>query len=144
MTVEAIVKALGGRKALKRSVGNASDLVAITRAGLPVGILDEVAKGIQMDRKSIAQVIGMADRTLSRRLNSNARLSPTESDRVVRLARVLALATQTLGTTEKASRWLQTPNLVLQGHTPFGLLDTDTGVQSVETILGRIAYGVYS
>lgn len=144
MTVDAIVEALGGRKSLKRPVESASDLVAITRAGLPVSILDEVAKGIRMDRKSIAQVIGMADRTLSRRVNSNALLSPAESDRVVRLARVLALATDTLGTTEKASRWLQTPNLVLQGHTPFGLLDTDAGVQSVETVLGRIAYGVYS
>jgi putative toxin-antitoxin system antitoxin component (TIGR02293 family) len=45
---------------------------------------------------------------------------------------------------EKASRWLQTPNRALEGELPFNLLDTDAGVQSVETVLGRIAFGVYS
>jgi len=30
------------------------------------------------------------------------------------------------------------------GERPFDRLDTDAGAQSVETVLGRIAYGVFS
>lgn len=62
----------------------------------------------------------------------------------MRLARVVAMATDTLGTSKKASLWLQPPNRVLEGKTPWELLDTDTGVRSVETVLGRIEWGLYS
>ena len=144
MTVEAIVLVLGGSKILKRKIGSASDLVELTREGLPAGILAELADGLAMDRRSVARAVGITERTLSRRLSSHARLSSGESDRTVRLARILALATETLGDRMKASRWLQTANRVLEGRTPFELLDTDAGVQTVETVLGRIAYGVYS
>jgi putative toxin-antitoxin system antitoxin component (TIGR02293 family) len=133
MTVAAISRVLGGKKVLKREIETTSELVSLTREGLPADILPALANELAMDRKVVARALGIPERTLSRRL-----------DRIVRLARVLALAADTFGDTAKASRWLQTPNRVLQGQTPFELLDTDTGVQSVETVLGRIAYGVYS
>ncbi|HZD50548.1 MAG TPA: antitoxin Xre/MbcA/ParS toxin-binding domain-containing protein, partial [Silvibacterium sp.] len=119
-------------------------LVNLTREGLPADILLALAAELSMDRKAVAKAVGITERTLSRRLSTRSRLSSVESDRTVRLARILALADETMGDMSKASRWLQTPNRVLQGHTPFELLDTDAGVQSVETVLGRIAYGVYS
>lgn len=144
MTFEAIAEVLGGRRMTMRKVCSASDLVEITRGGLPANTLSTLADGLSMDRKKVAQVLGIPTRTLSRRLGSHSRLSAAESDRAVRLARILALANDTFGNKEKASRWLQTPNRVLDGLTPFELLDTDAGVQSVTTILGRIAHGVYS
>ena len=144
MTVAAIAELLGGTKALKKKIGTASDLVELTREGLSADVLPALAAELSMDRKAVAQAVGITDRTLSRRLSSHSRLTSVESDRTIRLVRILALATETLGDIPKASRWLQTSNRVLQGHTPFELLDTDAGVQSVETVLGRIAYGVYS
>jgi putative toxin-antitoxin system antitoxin component (TIGR02293 family) len=144
MTVRAISKLLGGKKVLKREIETPSELVTLTREGLPADILPALANELAMDRKVVARALGIPERTLSRRLSSHARFSTGESDRIVRLARVLALASDTFGDMAKASRWLQTPNRVLQGQVPFELLDTDTGVQSVETVLGRIAYGVYS
>jgi putative toxin-antitoxin system antitoxin component (TIGR02293 family) len=144
MTVAAISRVLGGKKVLKREIETTSELVSLTRQGLPAGILPALANELAMDRKVVARALGIPERTLSRRLSSHARFSAGESDRIVRLARVLALASDTFGDMAKASRWLQTPNRVLQGQMPFELLDTDTGVQSVETVLGRIAYGVYS
>jgi putative toxin-antitoxin system antitoxin component (TIGR02293 family) len=144
MSVLAIAELLGGSKLLKKKIGNSADLVELTRKGLPAEILPVLATGFSMDRKAVAQAVGIPERTLSRRLSSGSLLSMVESDRTVRLARILALATETLGDIAKASRWLQTPNRALDGQAPFHLLDTDAGVQSVETILGRIAYGVYS
>jgi len=129
---------------LKRKVESDSELTLLTREGLPVGTLTLLAKELSVERKTVARVVGISDRTLSRRIAKDERLSTEESDRTVRLARVFALATDTLGTSQKASLWLQAPNRVLEGQTPLSLLDTDTGVRSVETILGRIAWGVYS
>ena len=144
MTVTAIAEVLGGRKSLHCEVGTSSDLVNLTREGLPADILVRLAGELQMDCKVVARIIGIPERTLSRRLSAHKRLSPEESDRMVRFARVLAVANETLGSMTKVSHWLRSPNRVLGGHTPFALLDTDAGVLSVETVLGRIAYGVYS
>ena len=144
MTVETIAEVLGGTKALRKRVDTPSDLVALTRKGLPADVLPAIALELSMDRAAVAKIAGISGRTLSRRIASHSLLTAEESDRMVRLARVLALATETLGDMTKVSRWLQTPNRVLQGSTPFELLDTDAGVQSVETVLGRIAYGIYS
>ena len=144
MTVEAIAEVLGGKKVLRRRVGTASDLVELTRKGLPANILPVMAVELSMDRAAVARVAGISGRTLSRRIATRSLLTAEESDRMVRLARVLAFANETLGERSKVSRWLKTPNAALDGKPPFDLLDTDAGVQSVENVLGRIAYGVYS
>jgi putative toxin-antitoxin system antitoxin component (TIGR02293 family) len=144
MTVAAITAVLGGRKTLKRNVDYESELTLLTREGLPVTALTSMAKELVIDRRTLAHVVGISDRTLSRRIAKGERLSLEESDRTVRLARVVAMATETLGTSQKASLWLQTANRALDGAVPLDLMDTDTGVRSVETILGRIAWGVYS
>lgn len=144
MTVASIAAVLGGRRSLRRQIDTASELVELTREGLPAAILLSIAEELSMQRTAVAKVLGISERTLSRRIASHGKLTAEESDRTIRLARVLATAKETLGSMEKASRWLQTSNRVLGGRTPFELLDTDAGVKSVETVLGRIAYGVYS
>lgn len=144
MTAAAISAVLGGRKTLKRAIVTDAELQSMTREGLPSGALPALAEGLAVERKTLAKVVGISDRTLSRRLANSSRLSAEESDRTVRVARVMAMATDTLGTAAKASRWLQTPNRVMEGQTPLSLLDNDTGVRWVETILGRIEWGIYS
>jgi len=144
MTIAAIAEVLGGRKVFGQKVETSSELAEVTRAGLSVDTLDKLAEELSVPRLAVAKLLGISERTLSRRTTSNARLTAAESDRVVRLARVLALAKETLGNMEKASRWLQTPNRALEGDKPNDRLDTDIGVRSVEQVLGRIEYGLYS
>ena len=79
--------------------------------------------------------------------NANAspeRLTPEQSDVVIRTAHTLAKAIDVLGDGEKAAHWLTTPNRALGGEVPISLLDTSAGVHEVETVLDRIEYGVYS
>jgi putative toxin-antitoxin system antitoxin component (TIGR02293 family) len=144
MTVAAITAVLGGQKVLKRKVGSDTDLRAMTRAGLPVSTLSTLAVELGVERKVLARVVGISDRTLSRRLASGSRLSVEESDRIMRVARVFALTKDTLGNSQKAGHWLREPNLALGGDIPLELLDTDAGRNDVETILRRIEYGIYS
>jgi putative toxin-antitoxin system antitoxin component (TIGR02293 family) len=82
-------------------------------------------------------------RTLARR-KKEKRLHADESDRLFRVGRIAALAEETLGSKDKAKRWLQKPNRALGGAAPLRLLDTELGARQVEDVLGRIAHGVYS
>lgn len=144
MTALAIAAVLGGKKTLKKDVKTETGLHLITREGLPVATLSQLAEKLGVERKRLAKVVGISDRTLSRRLASNSRLSAEESDRTMRLARVFAKAEDTFGTTEKAARWMQHPILALGDEVPLDLMDTDSGARAVEAVLYRIDYGVYS
>jgi putative toxin-antitoxin system antitoxin component (TIGR02293 family) len=144
MTAGAIAQVLGGKKTLRKRIVTSTDLAQATRGGLPVHSLDTLAQGLAMQRAAVAKLLGISSRTLSRRCTSNSRLTAAESDRTVRLARVLALTQETLGDKEKAGQWLQTSNRALEGDKPIDRLDTDIGVRTVEQVLGRIEYGLYS
>lgn len=72
------------------------------------------------------------------------RLTPSESDLVVRTAAALSKAIDVLGEKSKAAHWLKSPNTALGGQTPLSLLDTSAGEHEVEALLDRIEYGVYS
>ena len=69
-------------------------------------------------------------------------LPPAESDRLVRMARLVAAAEETIGDRDRAMIWLERPNRALEGETPLSLADTDLGAQGVERLLGQIAHGL--
>lgn len=141
---EAIVEVLGGRKVLGRSVRNAQELAELVRKGLPAGSIAVLAQRLDLANNVLSRKLGIPQRTLTRRISQHSRLTYAESDRTVRLARVYANALETLGDEGKAVEWLRTPNRALGGERPLDQLDTDMGTRTVEDVLGRIAYGVYS
>ena len=69
-------------------------------------------------------------------------LTAEQSDRLLRVARVLAAAEETFGNRDNAAAWLRRPTQVLAGESPIDLLDTDEGAREVETLLGRIGHGI--
>ena len=64
-------------------------------------------------------------------------------DRAERVARIRDRAEQVFGEPNKAALWLNRPNRSLSHQTPLETTQTDTGLQLVMTILGRIEHGVY-
>jgi putative toxin-antitoxin system antitoxin component (TIGR02293 family) len=144
MTIAEIVEVLGGNKTFKRPVRTTNDLAELVRSGLPASTITLLAASLSLQRAQVAERLSIPPRTLSRRLAAKSRLTHEESDRTLRMARVVALAKEVLGTEEKASRWMSNPNRALGGRTPFDQLDTEPGVRSVEEVLQRIAYGMYS
>jgi putative toxin-antitoxin system antitoxin component (TIGR02293 family) len=60
------------------------------------------------------------------------------------VAPVLRQTEAVFGNQDKATGWLNTPHRLLDGQTPLEAIETDRGLQMVTTILGRIAYGVFS
>lgn len=144
MESQAIAEVLGGRKVLGQSIRKADDLAQLIRKGLPAGSVSALAERLHIGNAALSGKLGIPQRTLTRRLSQSALLTPSESDRTVRVARIYASAVEMIGDEQKAISWLTSPNRALGGERPLDQLDTDTGARMVEDILGRIAYGVYS
>ena len=144
MSIAEIVEVLGGGKTFRRPIRKAEDLVEQVRAGLPASTVTMLADSLSINRAQVAKRLNIPPRPLSRRLATKSRLTHDESDRTLRMAKVVALANEVLGAEDKASRWMVAPNRALGGDRPFDRLDTELGVRSVEEILQRIAYGMYS
>ena len=144
MSVAEIVAVLGGRKTFKRPVRSTDDLAKQVRFGLPASTVELLAGTLSLHRSQVAERLNIPSRTLSRRMATKSRLTHDESDRTMRMARVVALAKEVLGSDEKASHWMSNPNRALGGKRPFDQLDTEPGVRSVEEVLYGIAYGMYS
>ncbi|MDP3940033.1 MAG: DUF2384 domain-containing protein [Deltaproteobacteria bacterium] len=142
-----VVDLLGGAKVLGAKVRTLEDLKARIREGLPYKAVAAVAKAIEgngIKEEELSEALGLPTlRTLRRRKKRN-KLEPGESDRLVRMARIVAKAIEVLGSNEKAGTWLDRPNRALGGKKPLALLDTDIGVEQVGDVLGRMEYGVYS
>ena len=119
-------------------------LIQRVRDGLPFSDLSRFIHAIGMSQEEAALAFHIPRRTLARRKGTAGRMAAGEGERMVRFARVLAQAQDTLGSLEKAKSWLNLENQALGGVTPLSLLDTDLGAQAVQDILGRIEYGVFS
>jgi len=72
-----------------------SDPVAAVRAGVPTAALDRLQSHLQVSDARLAPMLGISPRTLRRRRTAGT-LSPDESDRLVLLAEIVALAQQAL------------------------------------------------
>jgi putative toxin-antitoxin system antitoxin component (TIGR02293 family) len=116
------------------------DLVRLVRRGLPVGAVETMLDSGLLSPVELDQIV-LPRKTLAHRRKLGT-LTPEQSDRLVRVARVLALAETTFGSQEKAGLWLRRPTAVFEGERPLDLLDTDEGAREVETLLGRIAHGI--
>jgi putative toxin-antitoxin system antitoxin component (TIGR02293 family) len=138
--LRAVVKELGGRSVLGRSLASQRDLCEAIREGFPPAVVEELMQASGLTLKELADALDLSPRSLQRRRRSG-RLARFESDRLYRLARIVALAQQSLGNRQSAARWLKRSNRALGGAPPISAMDTELGARQVENVLGRIAYG---
>jgi putative toxin-antitoxin system antitoxin component (TIGR02293 family) len=138
--LRAVVAELGGRRALGRALSSDRDMRDAIRDGFPPGVVGELMQGSGLTLKELAASLDLSARSLQRRRRSG-KLARYESDRLYRLARLVAIANEYLGDQERTRRWFKQPNRALGGVAPVAAIDTELGARQVENILGRIAYG---
>jgi len=139
VTASAVAEVLG-RIGRRESVGSDLALASAVRDGLPVAALERlIAGGTVTEQEVEARFIPR--RTLYARRQKGT-LSREQSELVVRLARIQAMADDVFGDRRKAHRWLRKSNGALAGQIPLALLDTEEGGRVVEAVLGRIAHGI--
>jgi putative toxin-antitoxin system antitoxin component (TIGR02293 family) len=95
-----------------------------------------------LQRSEIDHVI-IPLRTLQHRRSRREKLTVEESDRVMRLIRILSAAESVYGSRERALAWLRTAHPRLAGRTPLSLLSTDTGSRIVGELLVQIDEGMF-
>lgn len=116
---------------------------AVVRRGLPFRSFEALSRVVDLSQRELATVLGISDRTIARR-KAGKQFTASESDRLYRVARIIAQAASVLGSIEKARAWAGRQNRALGDETPLALLDTDIGAQQVEDVLLRVQYGIYS
>ncbi len=82
-------------------------------------------------------------RTLQHRRSRREKLTVEESDRVLRIARLLSQAESVYESRERALTWLRRPHPRLCGRTPLETLKTGTGSRLVEELLVQIDEGMF-
>jgi putative toxin-antitoxin system antitoxin component (TIGR02293 family) len=138
--LRAVVDELGGEAVLGRRLERDSDLQTAIREGFPQKVIEELMEAADLSIKELAACLDLSPRSLQRR-RREGRLARYESDRIYRLARIVALAKASLGSRDAATRWLKRPNRALGGQAPLAVIDTEIGARAVENVLGRIAFG---
>ena len=137
------VTLLGGESVLRAKPRVVMDWIPLVRRGLPAASVDSVVRLTRIAQTELANALAIPERTLARRKREGV-LSPEESAKFVRFARVVERAEEVFEGTASALAWIKTENPALGGVTPLSLLDIDIGADTVLDTLGRIEQGVFA
>ena len=129
---------------LKHPPTNELGWATLAQAGLPSSVVVALARFLGWTRDQLVASLDLVPRTVARRLERKELLTTPESERVLRLARVLARAAEVLEGADKAKAWLVEPNVALGDRSPVELLRTDIGTELVLNELVKIDYGMFA
>jgi putative toxin-antitoxin system antitoxin component (TIGR02293 family) len=137
VTAQPIAEILG----LGTSIRSMQELDNAVNAGLPKRSLVLLSSRLYRDTRAASafkfKVIPAA--TWKRR---QKRLSRQESERIERLARVLAFAEYVLDDRDEAREWMNAPHRELDGKSPLEAAQTEIGARRVESVLNKLLFGL--
>ena len=116
-------------------------MAKLVTTGLPSSSVAEMARIFGLTPDVVSKIVRIAPRTLARR---RERLKADESERVLRVGRLLHLAEDVFEDRRSAIKWFLRPLQNLGGSSPLHLCSTEFGAREVEQALGRIEHGVFS
>src|SRR5436190_19320746 len=122
---------------------NPHELIRRIQKGLPFSDLKVLQDSIDLPFEQLAAKLAISRSTLQRR-KAAGRLSPDESDKVMRLSRLLEHATNVFGDIKRARAWLKFPQRGLGGAIPLDYAEKAVCAREVDNLLGRIEYSVYA
>jgi putative toxin-antitoxin system antitoxin component (TIGR02293 family) len=135
-----VADVMGGTPILGCEISSVEDLARAVLGGLPKLALRVTVKRASNGVKETSQLIYdiVPEATYKRR----TRLTPAESERTERLARVIATAEFVWDDQDAAHRWLHAAHPELSGRTPLQCAMSELGARQVEELLDKIFYGL--
>jgi putative toxin-antitoxin system antitoxin component (TIGR02293 family) len=118
-------------------------VIQAVQSGLPFAEIEALRAALDLPLDQLAPKLGLSKATLHRRKHEG-RLTPAESDRVMRYARLLGKAIEVMGSEVAGREWLRSEQYGLGMAVPLEYAETEAGAREVEYLLGRIDHGVYS
>lgn len=140
---EHVRRTYGSKAAFSAKKFAPAEAIQRVAKGLPFREIEALRVEIDEPLESLGRHLSISRSTLQRR-RAERRLSPQESDRVLRFFRLLRHAARVFGDVSRARQWLKFPQRGLGGAVPLDYASTEVGAREVENLLGRIDYGVYS
>lgn len=135
---------LPGMRVLKLDAKSDLQVVERLNRGLSASSVERLAHYLDVP---VTRMLGLTDiksSTFHDRKKRGRRLSPEESGRVYRLAKVIEAAESYFEDRAAAQRWLSHPKVALGGTSPLEFARTAEGADYVLKLLGRMAHGVIS
>jgi len=115
---------------------------ALIEKGLPFRALRQFQAVSGLTLSKLAEVFDNPKRTMAHR-SAHGVLSPSESDRLYRGARIFGLAVSLFeGDQEAARDWMAQPEIAFNGRTPLQMIGTDMGAQEVAGLIERLEDGM--
>ena len=140
-TVVSLLGITDGLDELNNTLQGYLTVSRMIRKGLPLSVMENLkTAGVDASYRNMI----VPPRTLQHRATKGEPLSPTESERAYRVARIVSLADQVFGNHDKGLRWLHKPLKALDGKSPLDVLDNEPGARMVEDLLGRLDEGYFA
>ena len=109
--------------------------------GLPLQSITHVHDIVAPGSTTFSGLV-ISKQTLSRRRKSGQALSPVESERLARIARVWTMASDVYKDENMARLFLNKPHPMLEGRIPLEVAtENEYGAEAVVQTLGRLKYG---
>jgi putative toxin-antitoxin system antitoxin component (TIGR02293 family) len=137
-----VIAVLGGPQVFGTRAARV-DLLEEVERGLPRRAYEAVSAALELTPVEEDRLLQVSLRTRAR-WKRRARLDAATSDRLMRLARILALAVMVLESRENAVAWLREPSDVLGGRSPLAAVVSDPGAEKVSNMLYQMEHGVYA
>lgn len=120
------------------------DVVDRATAGVSRASFDNLALRLGVSKKTMAEdILSVSVKTIERK-QPQEKLDKRTSSHAIEIARIIQHAYKVFENEEKVKRWLNLENRALGNRKPLVLLETFSGINLVNDVLGRIEEGVYS
>ena len=119
---------------------NAEEGIQQLKNGLPATGWAALINTLGISEKELAEVVQIPTTTLARRKKSG-RFTVEESERLFRMAWLVAQARRVFRSEEGVARWFNKPNRARGGVSPLEYASTPIGAEEVERLLERILDG---
>ena len=122
------------------AVASEGDLADVVDRRLPIRSIRALVRG-GLEQRAVHSLV-IPKRTLEHRTEKRELLSQEESDTMVRIARVMALAQSVFGDEGRSHTWLRDSDQ-FDGKSPLAKAVTAAGARQVEERLYQVYYGMF-
>ncbi|MBI4764411.1 MAG: DUF2384 domain-containing protein [Deltaproteobacteria bacterium] len=128
---------------LKEPIRSPYDLINLGGRGISKSAVARLARHLSIGLPEMAPLLSVTLRTIQR-YSAEKVFSRAVSERVLRIALVVARGEKVFGGRERFNVWLKEPNAALKEKRPIELLGSDFGIDLILDELGRIEHGIVS
>lgn len=115
----------------------------IVRGGINKSYLIELKEETSLDYDALAQALSVTRSTLINK-KGDEKFSDHISERIIAVAEIYSFGYVVFEDKKNFNQWMFAANQALAGATPFDFMDNQFGREEIRSLIGRIAYGVYS